>query len=58
MVFTLRATVAADARGPLSNTAQVLLPIGIPDTSLANNTATDVDTIQANHKLYLPLVRR
>jgi len=56
VVFTLRATLSGNAAGTLVNTAQVLLPVSIQDSALANNTATDVDQVQA--RLYLPLVRK
>lgn len=43
--FTLQATVISSATDTLSNTATVTAPASAPDTSVANNSATDVDTI-------------
>lgn len=42
---TTSGTVAASASGQLSNTATVDAPLGVLESDLANNTATDTDTI-------------
>ncbi len=46
-VFTLTGTVAADATGSVSNTANVAAPVGTVDPNLANNSATDVDSLRS-----------
>lgn len=45
VTFTVTATVAADAAGTLTNTASIAPAAGITDSNLANNIATDTDTI-------------
>ena len=45
VTFTVNATVSATATGNLVNTASVAAPASITDPNLANNTATDTDTI-------------
>lgn len=42
--FTMLANIKADATGQLVNTATVAAPAGVSETSLANNSATDIDT--------------
>ncbi len=44
--FTGNATLATTATGTLVNTASVATPAGIADPNLANNSATDTDTIR------------
>ena len=43
--FTASGTLASNASGALSNTATVATPSGTGDPNLANNSATDTDTI-------------
>ncbi len=43
--FTVSGTVALAATGSLVNTATVVAPAGVNDTSPADNSATDTDTI-------------
>jgi uncharacterized repeat protein (TIGR01451 family) len=44
VTYTLTGTVSANARG-LSNTATVATSVGMTDPNLANNSATDTDTL-------------
>ncbi len=48
---TISGTVDQGAAGTLTNTAQVALPAGTTDPSLSNNSATDVDTLDARADL-------
>ena len=48
VTYTVNATVAASATGSITNTATVAAPGGVTETNLANNTATDVDTLSAD----------
>ncbi len=50
VTYTLTGTIGASASGSLSNTATVAAPGGVTDPNLANNSATDTDTLtpQAN----------
>jgi uncharacterized repeat protein (TIGR01451 family) len=43
--FTFTVQVSPSATGTLDNTATVSTPAGVTDTNLANNTATDIDTL-------------
>jgi uncharacterized repeat protein (TIGR01451 family) len=43
--FVVTGTVSPDASGMLTNTATVSVPSGFSDPTLANNSATDTDTI-------------
>jgi uncharacterized repeat protein (TIGR01451 family) len=43
--FTSNTTVSSSAAGSVSNTASVAVPAGTTDPNLANNSATDTDTI-------------
>ena len=45
ITYVVQTTVPLAATGTLSNTATVTAPIGITDPNLANNTATDTDTV-------------
>ncbi len=45
ITYTATATVSAAATGTLANTATVTPPVGTNDPVLANNTATDTDTL-------------
>ena len=45
VIFTVVATVSVAASGSLSNTATISAPGTVTDTNLANNTATDTDTL-------------
>ncbi|HEY8739612.1 MAG TPA: DUF11 domain-containing protein, partial [Candidatus Dormibacteraeota bacterium] len=49
--YTLTATISAAASGNLSNTATVTAPAGVTDPNLANNSATDTDTLTASADL-------
>ena len=49
--FTVNATLRSDASGTLTNTATVAPPAGIVDPNLANNSATDTNTIQRQANL-------
>jgi len=44
-VYTATCTIAASATGTVSNTATIAVPVGNTDPNLANNTATDTDTL-------------
>lgn len=50
VTYTASATIDAAATGLLANTATVTVPGGVTDPNLANNSATDTDTLtpQAN----------
>jgi uncharacterized repeat protein (TIGR01451 family) len=45
VAYTLTGTISASAIGSLSNTATVAAPGGLADPNLANNSATDTDTL-------------
>src|SRR6185369_12792119 len=45
ITYTVNATIKSSATGSLSNTATVTAPGGVTDPSLANNSATDTDTL-------------
>ena len=45
VTFIIQATVSQSASGDLVNTATVTPPEGVTDSNLANNTATDVNTL-------------
>jgi uncharacterized repeat protein (TIGR01451 family) len=47
VTYTLSGTVSLSASGSLSNTATVAAPSGVTDPNLANNSATDTDTVAA-----------
>jgi len=49
--YTITGTISASASGTLSNTATVALPAWLIDSTPANNTATDNDTINLNANL-------
>jgi uncharacterized repeat protein (TIGR01451 family) len=49
--YTVSGTLSASASGTLTNTATVAPPAFLPDSSLANNSATDSDTINLNANL-------
>jgi uncharacterized repeat protein (TIGR01451 family) len=49
--YTVTGTIAAGASGTLTNTANVAVPAWLTDSTPANNTATDVDTINLNANL-------
>jgi uncharacterized repeat protein (TIGR01451 family) len=51
--FTLTGTIAPTATGTLANTAAVTAPAGVTDPSLANNAATDTDTLTPQADLSL-----
>jgi uncharacterized repeat protein (TIGR01451 family) len=44
VIYTINATVRADAAGTLDNTATVTVPTGLTDAVLNNNTVIDSDT--------------
>lgn len=43
VIFTINATVRANAAGTLNNTATITMPTGLTDVDTSNNTATDSD---------------
>ena len=43
--FTLTATIDPSAVGNLTNAASITAPVGVTDPNIADNTATDVDTL-------------
>jgi uncharacterized repeat protein (TIGR01451 family) len=45
VTYTVTGTLASNATGTLSNTAQVAAPSGTTDPTAGNNSATDTDTI-------------
>src|SRR5205823_14559175 len=45
--FTVNATVAGNATGSIANTATIAPPAGVTDPNLANNTASDTDTLSS-----------
>ncbi len=47
VTYTLIGTISPAAIGTLSNTATVAAPAGVTDLNLANNSATDTDTLVA-----------
>jgi uncharacterized repeat protein (TIGR01451 family) len=49
--YTVSGTIAAGASGTVTNTATVAPPVWLIDSVPANNTATDVDTINLNANL-------
>ncbi|HEV7681828.1 MAG TPA: hypothetical protein VGO68_06875 [Pyrinomonadaceae bacterium] len=49
--YTVSGTIAAGASGTLVNTANVAVPVWLTDSTPANNTATDTDTINLNANL-------
>ena len=46
VTYTATGTISPLATGTLSDTVTVTAPAGVTDTNLANNSATDTDTIQ------------
>ena len=49
--YTVSGTLASSASGTLANTANVAVPVWLTDSTPANNTATDTDTINLNANL-------
>jgi uncharacterized repeat protein (TIGR01451 family) len=47
ITYTVNADIGASATGSLANTATVNAPAGVTDSDLANNSATDTDTLAA-----------
>ena len=47
ITYTVSASVDPSATGSLTNTATVNAPAGVTDSNLANNSATDTDTLAA-----------
>jgi uncharacterized repeat protein (TIGR01451 family) len=45
ITYKATGTISASATGSISDTATVMAPSGVTDPSLANNTATDTDTL-------------
>ncbi|HEX9335668.1 MAG TPA: FAD:protein FMN transferase, partial [Pseudonocardiaceae bacterium] len=45
ITYTVQANVSSSATGSVANTATVTAPVGVTDSNLANNTATDTDTL-------------
>ena len=54
--FTLQATVAAGASGPVNNTVTLYPPASLQDPTPNDHSATDTTIIVAGNKLYLPLI--
>ncbi len=50
-VFTLTANLSSAANSNLVNTASLIVPTGITDPDLSNNTATDTDALTPNADL-------
>lgn len=48
ITYVVTATISADATGTLVNTATVSAPVGVDDSDLANNTATDINLVLAS----------
>ena len=48
VTYTANCSVSAGAKGSLSNTAMVIAPGGITDSTPGNNSATDTDTFAAD----------
>jgi uncharacterized repeat protein (TIGR01451 family) len=46
ITYKVKGTISTSARGPISVTATVDAPSGVIDPNLANNSATDTDTVQ------------
>jgi uncharacterized repeat protein (TIGR01451 family) len=46
ITYKVKGTISASARGQISVTATVPAPSGVVDPDLANNSATDTDTVQ------------
>jgi uncharacterized repeat protein (TIGR01451 family) len=53
--FTLTGTIAPTATGTLANTAAITAPAGVTDPSIANNAATDTDTLTPQADLSLTI---
>ena len=51
VTYTASCTIAPGATGSLANTATVSAPAGVTDPNLANNTATDTDTLAGSANL-------
>jgi len=47
ITYVVTGTVSAAATGSLTNTATVTAPVGVDDSDLTNNTATDIDLVLA-----------
>ena len=45
--FTLTATIDPSAVGNLTNASSITAPVGVTDPNIADNTATDVDTLRS-----------
>ncbi len=45
VTFTVKATVAGNATGTITNTASIAAPAGVTDPNLSNNSASDTDTV-------------
>ena len=46
ITYIATGTISISATGTLSDTATVTAPIGVTDPNLANNSATDTDTLR------------
>ncbi len=47
VVYTVNATISPSASGTISNTATIMEPAGVTESSPINNSATDTDTVDA-----------
>lgn len=56
--FSVNATIAANATGPITNTAQVTLPPVVTDPDPNNNSAQDTNTIASASNSNILLVKR
>lgn len=45
VIYTVTSNISSGATGNLSNTASVSVPVGVTDSNLGNNSATDVDSV-------------
>ena len=55
VTYVVTGTIDSAATGTLSDTAKIATPAGITDASLANNTATDTDTLVGSADLSLAI---
>jgi len=46
ITYKAHGTISGSATGTISDTATVTAPSGVADPNLANNSATDTDTLQ------------
>jgi uncharacterized repeat protein (TIGR01451 family) len=51
--YTVNASIASSASGSIANTATAILPGSVVDSNLANNSATDTDTLAPSANLWI-----